>query len=44
MALPSFCRETVTVLRAPLVDQRGTKVRDWSQATEHFVTGSSRPP
>lgn len=41
MALPSFCRETVTVLRAPLVDQRGTKVRDWSQAVEHYVTGCS---
>ena len=41
MALPSFCRETVAVLRAPLVDQRGTKVRDWTKAVEHFVTGCS---
>lgn len=41
MTLPSFCRETVTVLRAPLVDQRGTKVRDWTKAVEHFVTGCS---
>lgn len=39
MALPSFCRETVTVLRAPLVDQRGTKVRDWANAVEHYATG-----
>lgn len=41
MALPSFCREAVTVLRAPLVDQRGTKVRDWSQAKSHYVNGCS---
>ena len=41
MALPSFCRETVTVLRAPLVDQRGTKVRDWSAAESHRVPGCS---
>lgn len=31
----SFMNETVTVLRAPLVDKRGTKVRDWSSPEGH---------
>ena len=40
----SFMTETVTVLRAPLVDRRGTKVRDWANAVSHelhscLVTG-----
>ena len=41
MALPSFCREAVTVMRAPLIDQRGTKVRDWLKAEIHRVSGCS---
>lgn len=41
MALPSFCRETVRVLRAPLVDRRGTKVRDWAAAEEREIAGCS---
>lgn len=39
--LPSWCDQTVTVWRAPLEDSRGTKVRDWSQATSHAITGCS---
>lgn len=39
--LPSFCRETVTVLRAPLSEARGTRERDWSRAASHYVTGCS---
>lgn len=35
----SFMTETVTVLRAPLVDRRGTKVRDWGDATSHELHG-----
>lgn len=27
--LPSFARKAVTILRAPYIDSRGTKVRDW---------------
>lgn len=39
--LPGFCQDSVTVRRAPLVERRGTKVSDWSQATEHEVPGCS---
>lgn len=41
MALPSFAKDSITVYRAPLADDRGTKVRDWSRATYHQVTGCS---
>lgn len=37
MALPSFCRETVTVIRAPFSGVRGTSERDWSAAASHEV-------
>lgn len=39
VVLPSFCRETVTVSRAPLVASRGTSERDWANATSHVVAG-----
>lgn len=39
--LPSFCRQTVTRLRAPYIEQRGTKVRDWSNPDQLEVTGCS---
>lgn len=42
--LPSFANKTVTVLRAPLVDSRGTKERDWSNCTSHVVNGCSFQP
>ena len=41
MALPSFCNETVTVSRAPLVTSRGTSERDWASADDHEVAGCS---
>lgn len=44
MALPSFCTEAVTVLRAPLVAQRGASVRDWASAEGHEVAGCSVQP
>ena len=44
MALPSFASETVTVLRAPLVDSRGTKERDWANAESHEVAGCNVQP
>ena len=44
MMLPSFCRETVTVSRAPLVDARGTRERDFSRASAHEVAGCSVQP
>lgn len=38
-ALPSFASQTITVLRAPLVDDHGDMVPDWSQPpTEIVVT------
>lgn len=37
--MPSFCQTTITVKRAPLVSSRGTQERDWSQATQHTISG-----
>lgn len=39
--LPSWCNDSVTRLRAPLVSARGTKERDWSAATQLTVRGCS---
>lgn len=39
--LPSFCRETVEVWRAPLAESRGTEERDWKRAASHSVAGCS---
>ena len=44
MALPSFCRESVTVYRAPLVSDRGTKRRDWGHQTTRTIAGCSIQP
>lgn len=41
MALPSFCKETIQVSRAPLVRSRGTSERDWASAKTHEVAGCS---
>lgn len=42
--LPSFAKQTVTVWRAPLVEERGVKVRDWAAAEPHAVAGCSVQP
>jgi len=42
--LPSFARESVTVERAPLVDSRGTKVRDWAHSVAAEVGGCNVQP
>lgn len=42
--LPSFCKTTVTVSRAPMIIERGKKVRDWEHATTHTVPGCSVQP
>ena len=42
--LPSFCQTAIAIERAPLTVQRGTKVRDWTQAATHTVTGCSIQP
>jgi len=39
--LPSFCQDSVDVWRAPYIDSRGTKVRDWAHAVKHTVSGCS---
>ena len=41
MALPSFADDVITVYRAPYKEERGTKIRDWKNATPHTVTGCS---
>jgi hypothetical protein len=41
MALPSFARDTITVKRASVIDDRGTQIRDWDNPVEHTVTGCS---
>lgn len=42
--LPSWCRDSVDVWRAPLVAVRGTEERDWANAAKHTVTGCSVQP
>lgn len=42
--LHSWCTQTVTVIRAPLVTERGASVRDWDNATEHTIAGCSVQP
>lgn len=42
--LPSFARDVVTVYRAPLIESRGTQIRDWNNATSHTVAGCSFQP
>lgn len=39
--LPTFCRETITVKRAPTIEERGSSVRDWKNAKSHIVAGCS---
>lgn len=39
--LPSWCRDEITIERAPLVDKRGTLVRDWANKQEIEVSGCS---
>lgn len=42
--LPSWCQDTVTVLRAPVVVRNGREHRDWTQAESHDLTGCSLQP
>lgn len=42
--LPSFAKDTVTVLRAPVVKDHGADVPDWSNPTLVTVTGCSVQP
>ena len=42
--LPSFANDTVTVERAPLIESRGTTIRDWKNAVPHEIQGCSFQP
>lgn len=42
--LPSWCDDTVTVKRAPLVTTGMRTERDWSRAVPHTVSGCSLQP
>lgn len=42
--LPSFCNDSIKVVRAPLVSSRGSVERDWSRATETTLNGCSVQP
>ena len=42
--LHSWCDDTVTVLRAPVVTAGMRSERDWSQAASHTVSGCSLQP
>ena len=42
--LPSFASKTITISRAPYIDSRGTKIRDWSQAQDTQVEGCILQP
>ena len=42
--LPSFASTTVTISRAPYKDSRGTKIRDWANATQTQVAGCILQP
>ena len=42
--LPSFCKESVTVVRAKEKDSRGTKILDWSDTVRTALSGCSVQP
>ena len=42
--LPSWCKHTVIVSRAPLVTTNRREERDWAHAQQHAITGCSVQP
>lgn len=44
MALPSFCRDEVTILRPSEKYSRGVKIRDWDNTSTHVISGCSVQP
>lgn len=42
--LPSWCRQSVTVLRAPVVTRGMRSERDWANAQSHELSGCSVQP
>ena len=39
-----WCKDTLTVYRAPIIEERGSKIRDWEHATSHVIAGCSAQP
>lgn len=39
--LPSWCRDSVTVVRPAAMTSRGTTIPDWENATTHALNGCS---
>ncbi|MBW3077692.1 hypothetical protein [Bifidobacterium simiiventris] len=44
MMLPSFCHDTITVSRAPLIEERGSHIPDWTHAETHTIGHCSVQP
>lgn len=44
MSLFDWCRDTLTVERAPLVEERGNPVYEWGTAVTHDIPGCSLQP
>ena len=44
MSLFDWCRDTLTVERAPLVEERGSMIRDWEHAEPHTIDGCELQP
>lgn len=42
--LPSWAKDIITVLHAPMIDERGTQIRDWDHAEKHVIIGCSVQP
>lgn len=42
--MPTFSRDTVTIHRPLLIEERGTQVRCWDRETTHEITGCSFQP
>lgn len=42
--LPSWCQDSVTVLRAPVATRNGRTARDWTQAVPRELRGCSLQP
>ena len=42
--LPSFCKDTVTRVRAGVKESRGSTIPDWEKASRKSITGCSMQP
>ena len=44
MALPTFCRDVLTITRPGVKDSRGVSIPDWDNTTTHTISGCSVQP